>query len=90
MEVLNPTGASGLTAPFAPRLKTLHQKKIGLLSNEQWQSHRTLPLLEKLLGEEYPLTKFELIKAGTAIQQDETMDAIATQAFDAVIVGNAA
>ena len=90
MEVFNPTGASGVTAPFAPRLKTLHQKKIGLLSNGIWQSHRTLPLLEKLLGQEYPLTKFEMINAGAAIQQDETMDAIARQEFDAVIVGNAA
>ncbi len=90
MEVFNPTGASGVTAPFAPRLKTLHQKKIGLLSNGIWQSHRTLPLLEKLLSQEYPLTQFEMINAGAAIQQDETMDAIARQEFDAVIVGNAA
>ena len=90
MEVFNPTGASGVTAPFAPRLKTLHQKKIGLLSNGIWQSHRTLPLLEKLMSQEYPLTQFEMIKAGAAIQQDETMDAIARQEFDAVIVGNAA
>jgi hypothetical protein len=90
MEVFNPTGASGVTAPFAPRLKTLHQKKIGLLSNEQWQSHRTLPLLGKLLGQEYPLTTFEMIKAGTAITHEDTMEAIVRQEFDAVIVGNAA
>ena len=44
MEVFNPTGAAGVTAPFAPRLKTLHEKKIGLLSNDIWQAHRTLPL----------------------------------------------
>ena len=90
MEVFNPTGASGVTAPFAPRLKTLHQKKIGLLSNGIWQSHRTLPLLEKLLGQEYPLTKFEVIPANDAISQDKTMDDIAASGFDAVIVGNAA
>lgn len=90
MDVFNPTGASGVTAPFAPRLKTLHEKKIGLLSNGIWQSHRTLPLLEKLLGQEYPLTRFEIIPANDAIAQDTTMDAIAEQGFDAVIVGNAA
>ena len=49
-----------------------------------------LPLLEKLLGEEYPLTKFELINAGLAIHDDKTADAIAEQEYDAVIVGNAA
>ena len=90
MEVFNPTGAAGVTAPFAPRLKTLHEKKIGLLSNGIWQAHRTLPLLEKLLGQEYPLTKFELINAGLAIHDDKTVDAIAEQEYDAVIVGNAA
>ena len=90
MEVFNPTGASGVTTPFAPRLKTLHEKKIGLLSNGIWQSHRTLPLLEKLLGQEYPLTRFEMIPAGAAITDDKTMDAITEQEFDAVIVGNAA
>lgn len=90
MEVFNPTGASGVTAPFAPRLKTLHEKKIGLLSNGIWQAHRTLPLLEKLLGAEYPLTRFETIAAGAAIHDDKTADAIAEQEYDAVIVGNAA
>ena len=90
MDVFNPTGASGVTAPFAPRLKTLHEKKIGLLSNGIWQSHRTLPMLEKLLSEEYPLTRFEVIVADAAIQDDKTMDAIIEQEFDAVIVGNAA
>jgi hypothetical protein len=90
VDVFNPTGASGVTAPFAPRLKTLHEKKIGLLSNGIWQSHRTLPMLEKLLAEEYPLTRFELIAADAAIQDDETIDAISGQEYDAVIVGNAA
>ena len=90
MEVFNPTGAASVTAQFSSRLKTLHEKKIGLLSNEQWQAYRTLPLVGKLLGQEYPLTKFEIIRAGTAIQNEETVDAIAKQGFDAVIIGNAA
>ena len=90
MEVFNPTGATGITAPFAPRLKTLHGKKIGLLSNGIWQSHRTLPLLQKLLGREYPMSRFEVIAANDAIQEDKTLDAIAGEEYDAVIVGSAA
>ena len=90
MEVFNPSGASGVTTPFAPRLKTLHEKKIGLLSNGIWQSHRTLPMLEKLLSAEYPLTRFEVIVANNEIQDDKTMDAITEGEYDAIIVGNAA
>jgi hypothetical protein len=90
VDVFNPTGASGVTAPFAPRLKSLHEKKIGLLSNGIWQSHRTLPLLQKLLAQEHPLTRFELISAEAAIQDDGTIDAVTAQEYDAVIVGNAA
>jgi hypothetical protein len=90
IEVFNPTGASGVTAPFASRLNTMHQKKIGLLSNGLWQAHRTLPLLKDRLGQEYPGTKFEIIAGNEAIQDDKTMDAIAGLEYDAVIVGNAA
>jgi len=90
IEVFNPTGASGVTAPFAPRLKSMHEKKIGLLSNGIWQSHRTLPLLQKLLGQEFPMSKFEVIPANAAIQDDKTIDSIVEQEYDAVIVGNAA
>jgi hypothetical protein len=90
IEVFNPTGATGVTAPFASRLDTLHEKRIGLLSNGQWQAHRTLPLVQDRLGKEYPQTKFEVIAADEAIQDDKTMDAIAAEQYDAVIVGNAA
>ena len=90
MDVFNPTGATGVTAPFAPRLKTLRGKKVGLLSNGIWQSHRTLPLLQKLLQQEFPMSRFEVISANAAIQQEATMEAIAAEAYDAVIVGSAA
>ena len=90
IEVFNPTGSTGVTVPFAPRLKTLHNKKIGLLSNGFWQTHRILPLLQKLLGQEYPMTKFEIIEAAAGIQSDKTMDRVTAEEYDAVIVGNAA
>ena len=90
MEVINPTGATGVTAPFAPRLKTLHGKKIGLLSNGIWQSHRTLPRLQSLLQQEFPLSRFEVVHGNSAMQDDKTMDAVAAEEYDAVVVGNAA
>lgn len=90
MEVFNPSGATGVTAPFAPRLRTLNGKKIGLLSNGHWQAHRTLPLLQRVLQDEYAMSTFVLIHADEAIEHDKTVDAIAAEKYDAVIVGNAA
>lgn len=90
MEVFNPSGATGATAPFAPRLKTLQGKKIALLSNGHWQAERMLTQLQKLVAREFPTSKSKLIPANEAIQDDQTIDAIAAEGYDAVIVGNAA
>lgn len=90
LEVFNPTGATGVTAPFAPRLKTLHGKKIGLLSNGHWQAERMLALLQDRLRQEFPTSNSKIIPANDAIQDDKTIDAIAGEGYDAVIVGNAA
>jgi len=90
MEVFNPTGATGVTAPFAPRLETLNGRKIALLSSGIWQAHRTMPLLQTLFAQKYPTTKSEIIQAGLALQDDKIIDAIFAEGYDAVIVGNAA
>ncbi len=90
MEVFNPTGATGVTMPFAPRLRTLNGKKVGLLSNGHWQGHRTLPRLQSVLQEEFAMSEFVVIPANEAIEDDKTIDAIAAEGYDAIIVGNAA
>lgn len=90
IKVFNPTGTTGITAPFAPRLKTLQGKKIGLLSNGHWQAGRMLALLQQLLRQEFPTCTAEIIPANDAIQDDKSIDAIAAQGYDAVMVGNAA
>ena len=90
LEVFNPTGTTGVTAAFAPRLQTLHGKKIALLSNGHWQSERMLAMLQNLLRQQYPTSRSAIIPANDAIQEDKTIDAITAEAYDAVIVGNAA
>ncbi len=90
IEVFSPTGSTGVTAPFAPRLDTLQGKKIALLSNGHWQAERMLALLQKLLPQEFPASKSDIIPANDAIQDDKTIDAIAAEGYDAVMVGNAA
>ena len=88
--VFNPTGSTGVTAPFAPRLDTLHGKKVALLSNGHWQAERMLVLLQELLQREFPSCRSQIIPANDAIQDDKTIDAIAAEGYDAVMVGNAA
>ncbi len=90
MQVFDPAGATGATAPFAARLATLHGKKIGLLSNGHWQAERMLARLQQLLQRDFPTTAAKIIAANDAIQDDATIAAIAAEGYDAVIVGNAA
>ena len=90
IKVFDPTGSTGVTAPFAPRLQTLQGKKIGLLSNGHWQAERMLALLQQLLQQQSATSESTIIAANEVIQDDKTIDAIARGGYDAVIVGNAA
>ncbi len=94
LEVFDPSGLTEVTELHAPRLETLEGKKIGLLSDDMWQAHRTFPLIQKLLGERVPgatvIPYTELPLGNSKIDLDETADLIAEEGFDAVIVGNAA
>jgi hypothetical protein len=90
MDVYDPTGGTKPTAQFAPRLQDLNGKKIGLLSNGHWQSHRTMPLLQDVLQKEFAGSEFVVVPANAAIRDDKTIDALIEEGYDAVIVGNAA
>src|SRR4029434_2584423 len=54
LEFHDPSGALEVTQPFAPRLHALEGKRIGFVSNEQWQAYRMLPMLKELLETEVP------------------------------------
>jgi hypothetical protein len=54
MEVYDPSGSTEITQLHAPRLDSLDGKKIGLLSNDAWQAHRTLPLVGQMIKAEFP------------------------------------
>lgn len=94
LEVFDPSGLTEVTELHAPRLETLEGKKIGLLSDDMWQAHRTFPLIEKLLRDRVPgatvIPYTELPLGNSKIDRDETAELIADRGFDAVIVGNAA
>lgn len=94
MEFYEPSGALEVTQPFAPRLKSLQGKRIGFVSNEQWQAYRMLPALKEMLEKDFagitvlPIDSFP--QGNALIGNEETAAQVKKSGVDAVIVGNAA
>ena len=94
LEFHDPSGALEVTQPFAPRLDSLEGKRIGFVSNEQWQAFRMLPMLKEMLQEDFPgveVLPIDAFPQGNAvIGTEETAAQVKKSGVDAVIVGNAA
>jgi hypothetical protein len=94
IEFHDPSGSLEVTTPHAPRLPTLEGKRIGFVSNEQWQAYRMLPLLKDLLEKDIPgitVLPIDAFPQGNAlIGTEETAALVKKSGVDAVIVGNAA
>ena len=93
LEFHDPSGTLEVSQPFAPRLDTLAGKRIGFVSNEQWQAYRMLPALKAMLEEDFPdieVLPIDAFPQGNAlIGTEETAAAVRKSGVDAVIVGNA-
>jgi hypothetical protein len=93
LEFHDPSGTLEVTQPFAPRLDTLAGKRIGFVSNEQWQAYRMLPALKAMLEADFPgieVLPIDAFPQGNAlIGTEETAAAVRKSGVDAVIVGNA-
>jgi len=94
LEFHDPSGAIEITQPHAPRLDTLAGKKIGIVTNEQWQAYRTLPLLKSLFLKDFSdleILPIDAYPQGNAlIGEEETARLVKQSGVDAVIIGNAA
>ena len=94
LEFYDPAGAIEVTQRHAPRLASLAGKRIGFVSNEQWQAYRTLPLLKALLEQDFPgieVLPLDAFPQGNAlIGEEETARLVKQSGVDAVIIGNAA
>ena len=94
LEFYDPSGALEVTQPHAPRLATLEGKRIGFVSNEQWQAYRMLPALKEMLEKDFkgitvlPIDSFP--QGNALIGNEDTAAAVKKSGVDAVIVGNAA
>ena len=53
LEFHDPSGAIEVKQRHAPRVAGLAGKRIGFVSNEQWQAYRMLPLLKTLLVRDF-------------------------------------
>ena len=94
LEFFDPSGALETAKPHAPRLASLAGKRIGFVSNEQWQAYRMLPLVRSMLEEDFPGVEVLPIdrfpQGNTLIGNVETAKLVKDSDVDAVIIGNAA
>ena len=94
LEFHDPSGVLKVTQPHAPRLASFEGKRIGFVSNEQWQAYRMLPLLKEMLEQDFPGVTVLPIDAypqgNDLIGTEETAALVKKSRVDAVIVGNAA
>jgi hypothetical protein len=94
LEFYDPSGRLDITEQFAQRLPSLHAKRIGILSNDQWQAHRTLPVLKALMESDFP--GIEVLPIDTfpqgehAVGADSTIQQVKESGVDGMIIGNAA
>ena len=90
----DPIGAVAVTNSHAPRLDTLMGKKIGFISTDEWQTHRTFALLESLLKKDFEnidLLSMDTFPRGIGpISTEEASSLVAQSGVDAIIIGNAA
>lgn len=94
LEFYDPSGITETAHAHAPRLGSLEGKRIGVVSNDQWQAYRMLPLIKTWLEEDFvgaevlPLDTFP--QGTAAIATEETARQVRDSGVDAVIIGNAA
>ena len=94
LELYDPSGAIEVSQPHAPRVAGLAGKRVGFISNEQWQAYRMLPLLRSLLEADFPgieVLPIDAFPQGNAvIGSEETAALVKARGVEAVIIGNAA
>ncbi len=94
LEFYDPSGTIDISQAHAARLASLEGKRIGMLSNGQWQADRMLPMLKTMLEEDFPsaqvLSADSFPQGSALIGTEVTAQLVKQSGVDAVIIGNAA
>ena len=94
LELHDPTGSIEVRQPHARRLDAIQGKRIGFLTNEQWQAYFALPVIKALIEKDFPGTEVLPIdafpKGNDRIGLPATAQQVKALDVDAVIIGNAA
>ena len=94
LEFHDPSGTVEVKQTHAPRVASLAGKRVGFVSNEQWQAYRMLPRLKALLERDFAgieVLPIDAFPQGNAnIGTEETADLVKRSGAEAVIIGNAA
>ncbi len=94
LEFYDPSGNLEITQRHAFRLDSLNGKRIGILTGEQWQAERTLPLLKTMMEADFP--DIEVLPLDTfpggehAVGAELTIQQVKESGADGIIIGNAA
>ena len=93
-EIHDPTGSIEVKQPHAQRLSSLAGKRIGILTNEQWQAYFALPVLQQSIERDFPGARVLPLdaypKGNDRIGLPATAELVKQSEVDAVIIGNAA
>jgi hypothetical protein len=93
LEFHDPSGQLEVDVPFAKRLDTLEGKRIGIITNDQWQAYRMMPALKSMLEGDFKGVEVLPVDAypqgNLLIGTEETAKAVKKSGVDAVIIGNA-
>jgi hypothetical protein len=94
IELHDPTGSIEVKQPHAARLDAIRGKRIGFLTNEQWQAYFALPLIKELIETDFPgaevLPLDAFPKGNDPIGLPATAKLVEERDVDAIIIGNAA
>lgn len=94
LEFHDPSGTREISHAHAARVPSLEGARIGIVTNDQWQAHRMLPMIKSMLEADF--NKIEVLPINTfphgmsAIGTEETAMLVKQSGVDAVIIGNAA
>ena len=95
IETLDPCGSVAITQHFVDRLDTLDGKTIAFVTNDDWESARTFPLLEELITQKFSgvtiIREDNFARGVNDITKDNNGIAavMKEKGVDGVIVGNA-